>query len=66
MADRVKISTIGSSPVTAPADMSPGETVDRAIDHWKKKFELVLPDRPELIVSFWICGQSSDWLLTPN
>ncbi len=46
----VTMATIGSGPVTMPADTEPQEIVDRMIAHWQRKFAQVLPDQPDLIV----------------
>ncbi|MFH1566414.1 MAG: carbon-nitrogen hydrolase family protein [Gemmatimonadota bacterium] len=49
MANYVRISTIGA----AAAGGNPGtgqEAVDRMIDHWRARFERVLPDAPDLVL----------------
>jgi hypothetical protein len=46
----VKIATIGSGPAAVSAGTEPQKIVDKMIDHWRKKFAQVLPDKPDLIV----------------
>jgi hypothetical protein len=46
----VTIATIGSAPLSVAAEAEPQKVVERMIAHWKKQFEQVLPDRPDLIV----------------
>jgi hypothetical protein len=46
----VTIATIGSGPASVAADAEPQKVVVKMIAHWKKQFEQVLPDRPDLIV----------------
>jgi len=44
------IATIGSAPASIAAGTEPQKVVERMIAHWKRQFEQVLPDRPDLIV----------------
>jgi hypothetical protein len=53
----VTIATIGSAPLTVPADTEPQKIVDRMIAHWRTKFAQVLPDQPDLIVAPEACDR---------
>jgi predicted amidohydrolase len=46
----VTIATIGSAPASITADTKGQKVVEKMIAHWKRQFEQVLPDRPDLIV----------------
>jgi hypothetical protein len=46
----VTIATIGSGPASVASDVEPQKVVEKMIDHWKRQFAQVLPDRPDLIV----------------
>jgi Carbon-nitrogen hydrolase len=46
----VKIATIGPGGLTVNANAKPQQVVDQVIRHWQRKFDQVLPDRPDLIV----------------
>ena len=49
MANYVRISAIGAAGVQRPGGAG-GQAVEGMIEHWRQKFEKVLPDRPDLIV----------------
>lgn len=50
IAKYVTISCIGPRPLVVDASVSPEETVNLMIEHWRKQLDNVLPDRPDLIV----------------
>ncbi len=63
MANRVVISVIGAASLAE--DQGRGQAASaRMIDHWQRKFDLVLPDRPDLILVPECCdryaGQTID------
>lgn len=47
---QVTIATIGSGPASIAAETKGQKVVEKMISHWKRQFEQVLPDRPDLIV----------------
>ena len=51
----VKIATIGPGGLTVSANAKPQQVVDQVIRHWQRKFDQVLPDRPDLIVVPEVC-----------
>lgn len=57
MSNYVKIATIGPTQPQVPIDMEPQEIVCFMIDFWRRKFEQVLPDKPDLIVVPEICDR---------
>ena len=60
MAKRIVISVIGAAPLNE--DRGTGQAaVDRMIEHWRRKLDLVLPDRPDLIVVPECCDRYAGW-----
>jgi len=55
----ITIATIGSGPASVTSDAKPQQVVDKMIDHWKRQFAKVLPDRPDLIVVPEACDRPS-------
>ena len=64
MARRVKISTIGAVPPGVPSHLEEQALVDNMIQFWRRQFDQVLPDQPDLIVVPEMCdrygGQSPE------
>jgi len=50
MARKVTISALGPRPITGEPSRPHQQAVDEMIRHWRAQVELVLPDRPDLIV----------------
>jgi len=59
----VKIATIGAGVLPVDINTELQQVVDIMIDHWRKKFALVLPDKPDLIVVPEACDCPSGWPL---
>jgi hypothetical protein len=55
----ITIATIGAKPISIDPDTEPQKVVDAMIAHWKRKFEQVLPDQPDLIVVPEACDRPS-------
>lgn len=55
MANRIKISTIGASALSADVDLSCQEMVHQVLEFWEMKLQQVLPDQPDLIVLPEMC-----------
>jgi predicted amidohydrolase len=55
MARHVKISVIGCGQEALPPGVTGQAAVDRMIEFWNRKFDEVLPDRPDLIVVPEVC-----------
>lgn len=61
MSNYVKIATIGPRPPELSPKTNPQNVVDYMIDHWRKEFVQVLPDKPDLIVVPEMCDCPRDW-----
>jgi predicted amidohydrolase len=55
MARKVKVSTIGAPRLLPQAGMSSEDLVQGALSFWKEQFDLVLADKPDLIVVPEMC-----------
>ncbi len=60
MAKKVKIATLGPSRLTTGGEQSPEALVKKAMAHWQSQFDLVLPDRPDLVVVPEACDEYED------
>ena len=61
MSNYIKTATIGPSPPELSPQRRPQDVVDHMIDHWRKEFAQVLPDKPDLIVVPETCDCPRDW-----
>ncbi|MDF2721281.1 MAG: carbon-nitrogen hydrolase family protein [Paenibacillus sp.] len=57
MANYVKISSLGPSPLVIEASVPAEEAVERMIAHWRRMLNNVLPDKPDLIVMPEACDR---------
>ena len=67
MAQKVKISTIGATPLEVSNNQSSKEILDQTLEYLESKIEQVLPDEPDMIVLPELCdtpiGISNDKIL---
>jgi len=59
MANYVKISSLGPAPCVIDASVSAEDAVGKMIAHWRRMLDLVLPDKPDLIVMPEACDRPS-------
>lgn len=63
MARKVKIAVLGPKPPKVAENIKPQELVDFMIDFWAHKFDMILADRPDIVVVPEACDRPGDYPL---
>jgi predicted amidohydrolase len=60
MANFVKISTVGATPLSGGKELNNQQALDKTRAYWRRELDQVLPDRPDLIVLPEACDRYQD------
>jgi predicted amidohydrolase len=63
MARKITISALGPRPITGEPSRPHQQAIDEMIQHWRAQMDLVLPDRPDLIVVPEACDRYPNYTM---